>query len=413
MSINSKELPQYLIGILFFLFPILSILVKDWVSLTFLILTLGGMTYGLKAWKILTLEEKRIFIGFAVFCGLVALTFLNAEDTREWFRRFEKYTSFLFIIFPYLLLRQLNFNFTKYFINGAIVAPFVWLAYYYVTNDGGRPTWAYYAILIGNFAVLIASLSVVYLVTLADTDKKKAISIIVFVLATTVAILSQTRGAWIYYPVLLFLIIFMYRKTITPKQWIVGGILIVTTSSFLLINPPTIIKERIGIAVTEYKHFQTGELVATDDAVGLRLQMWQDSLKMFFESPLLGVGISNFESQSKLLVSKGKSSPRGQLFGHAHSVFFNILATTGLVGFLGLVLLVFWLPFRFFIRVWRNASSAELKCYSLAGIILITSFIVFGLTEAWLTRNPLVRTYLIILVLLMSSIMSSNMKERR
>jgi len=34
-------------------------------------------------------------------------------------------------------------------------------------------------------------------------------------------------------------------------------------------------------------------------------------------------------------------------------------------------------------------------------------------TEAWLTRNPLVRTYLIILVLLMSSIMSSKMKERR
>lgn len=281
MNINYKELPQYAIGILFFLFPILSILVKDWVSLTFLILTLGGMTYGLKAWKILTLEEKRMFLGFAIFCGLVALTFLNAEDTRGWFRLFEKYTSFLFIIFPYLLLRQLNFNFTKYFINGAIVAPFVWLAYYYVTNDGGRPSWAYYAIFIGDYAVLIASLSIVYLVTLAESNKKKAMSIIVFVLATTVAILSQTRGAWLYYPVLLLILIFMYRKIITPKQWIVGVILVVTMSSLLLINPPTIIKERIGSAVTEYKHFQTGEAVVTDNSIGLRLYMWQDSLKMF------------------------------------------------------------------------------------------------------------------------------------
>ena len=49
MNIDYKELPQYAIEILFFLFPILSILVKDWASLTFLILTLGGMTYGLKA----------------------------------------------------------------------------------------------------------------------------------------------------------------------------------------------------------------------------------------------------------------------------------------------------------------------------------------------------------------------------
>ena len=411
MKLNYKEISQHSIGMLFFAFPILSIIIKDWVSLTFLILTLGGMTYGLKAWKILTLEEKRIFLGFAVFSGLVALTFVNTEDTREWFRRFEKYTSFLFIVFPYLFLRQLNFNFINYFIKGAIVAPFVWLAYYYITNDGGRPAWAYYAIFIGDFAVLFASLSIVYLITLADSNYKKAISIIVFVLATIVAVLSQTRGAWIYYPVLLFVLIFMYRKIITPKQWMVGGVLIITMSLFLFITPPIIIKERIGSAVTEYNHFQTGEAVTTDDSVGLRLQMWQDSIKMFKKHPILGVGIDNFESQSMLLIKEGVSNTRGQVFGHAHSIFFNHLATTGLIGLLGLAILVFGLPIIFFIRIWRNTNSAELKCYSLAGIILITSFLVFGLTEAWLARNPLVRTYLIIMVLLMSSLIYSNKKK--
>lgn len=411
MTINYKKLSQQSIGILFFLLPILSILVKDWVSLTFLILTLGGMTYGLKAWKILTLEEKRIFFGFSAFCGLAALTILNADDTRVWFRSFEKYTSFLFAVFPYLLLRRLNFNFTKYFINGAIIAPFVWLAYYYVTNDGVRPSWAYYAIFIGDYAVLIASLSIVYLVTLAESNKKKAMSIIVFVLATTVAILSQTRGAWLYYPVLLLILIFVYRKIITPKQWLIGTILVAIISTLVFINPPKIIKERIGSAVTEYNEFQIGGAVAIDNAVGLRLQMWQDSIKIFVESPLFGVGISNFENQSKLLISKGKSNPRSQLFGHAHSIFFDVLATMGLIGILGLIILVFWLPILFFIKIWRNADSAELKCYSLAGIILITSFIVFGITEAWLVRNPLVRTYLIIMVLLMSATMSSDKRN--
>lgn len=408
MNINYKKIPQHSIGILFFLFPILAIIVKDWVSLTFLILTLGGMIYGLKAWKILTLEEKRMFMGFTFFCGLIALTFINAGDTREWFRRFEKYTSFLFIIFPYLFLRQLNFNFIKYFIYGAVVAPFVWLAYYYVTNDGDRPSWAYYAIFIGDFAVLLASLSIVYLITLADSNQKKVISIIVFFLATIVAILSQTRGAWVYYPVLLLVLIFMYRKTITPKQWTVGGVLLVTTLLFLLINPPTIIKERIGSAVTEYKHFYTGEKVTTDNAVGLRLHMWQDSIKMFEKHPILGVGIDNFESQSMLLIEDGVSKSRKKVFGHAHSIYFNHLATTGLVGILGLVILVFGIPIMFFIRAWSDAYSAELKCYSLAGIILVTTFLVFGLTEAWLSRNPLVRTYLILIVLLMSHIINLN-----
>lgn len=408
MLLNYKKLPKYSIGLLLFLLPILSILVKDWVSLTFLILTLGGMTYGLKAWKILTPEEKRIFIGFAVFCGLVSLTFFNSEDTREWFRRFEKYISFLLIIFPYLFLRQLNYNFTNYFIKGAVVAPFVWLTYYYITNDGGRPAWAYYAIFIGDFAVLIASLSIVYLVTLAESNNKKVISIMVFLLATLVAVLSQTRGAWLYYPVLFFMLTLIYRKSITPKQWMIGGILVVTTLSFLMIDPPTIIKNRIGSAVTEFNHFQAGKAVVTDNSIGLRLHMWQDSIKLFAKSPVLGVSIDNFEYKSKELISQGKSKSRERTFGHAHNIFFNALATTGLVGFLGLIILVFLLPFMFFIKIWCSTNSAELKCYSLSGIVLVTSFIVFGLTEAWLSRNPLVRTYLLIMVFLISNIMILN-----
>ena len=418
MDVNYKKFSQYAIGVLFFLFPILSIIVKDWVSLTFLILTLGGITYGLKAWKILTPEEKKIFIGFSVFCGLAALTFLNTEDTREWFRYFEKYTSFLFVIFSYLFLRQLNFNFTRYFISGAIVAPFVWLGYYYynVTPGGERHVWAYYAIFSGNFAALIASFSMVYLLTLANTHKKKAVSIMVFVLATAVAVLSQTRSAWLCYPVLLLVLIFMYRKTITSKQWIIGSILITTTSFILFFNLPEIVKERIEVGVMEYNHFQAGkpiEAVTTDNSVGVRLQMWQDSIKMFNDSPIFGVGINNFEKQTKQLISQGKTGLHTQIYGHAHNVFFNTLALMGLVGFLGFVFFIIWLPSMFFLKAWRNAHSAELKCYSLAGIILITSFIVFGLTEAWLTRNPLVRTYLIIMVLLMSSIMSSNKRKQK
>lgn len=215
-----------------------------------------------------------------------------------------------------------------------------------------------------------------------------------------------------YYPVLLFILTFMYRKSITPKQWVVGLIVIVITSSLLLVNPPAMLKERIQTAVTEFNYFKNNNTVSGEgDSVGLRLQMWQDSIKMFAGSPILGVGINNFESQSKLLISEGKPSSHGKVFGHAHNIFFNALATTGLVGFLGLIILVFLLPITFFIKTWRNANSAELKFYSLAGIILISSFIVFGLTEAWLSRNPLVKTYLIIIVFLMSHIMIQDRKS--
>ena len=409
MTINFKKSLEYTIALLFFLFPILSIIVQHWVSFTFSVLVIGGLFFSLKNWKLLTSEEMKIFMGFAIFCALIALSFFEVDDIRDGFRYFEKYTSFCLIIFAYLFVKRLNFNFANYFIAGCVVAPAIWLAYYFATTTGtGRPHWAYYAIFIGDFATLIASLSIVYLLTLADSNLKKYISLGVFFLATTLAVLSATRGAWIYYPVLLFVLIFLYRKTINAKQWLVGITIIVSMSFFLIYQPPKVIKTRINSALINYESYQAG--TGDYNAIGGRLEMWIDSVKFFIESPLVGIGLSDFESHSSALVSKGELRPRAN-YGHAHSIYFNTLATTGLIGFVGLIFFVFWLPFKFFLRIWSNANSNHLKFYSLAGVVLITSFMVFGLTESWLSRNPLVKTYLIIMVLLISSIVTTSKPE--
>lgn len=401
MIIQYKKISQYSIALLFFLFPILSIIVKHWVSFTFLILVIGGMIFGVKKWGALKTEEKKIFIGFSVFCGFIALSLFAVDDLRDGFRYFEKYTSFLFVIFTYLLLKRLNFDFAKYFIAGCVAAPVVWLAYYYATTTG-RPHWAYYPIFIGGFATLIASFSIVYLLTLADSNIKKAISLVVFLLATILAILSESRGVWLYYPVLLIILLFMYRKKMSLKQWFISLAIVVVIVSGFSIETPKIMKTRIRGAVDGYKHFQiNGE---NHSSVGVRFDMWIDSLKIFIESPFIGTGISDFASHRKLLPRKQALKPKAE-FGHAHSIYFNILATTGLLGFLGLIVFVFLLPLRFFLKIWQNTDSTKLKFYSLSGIVLISSFMVFGLTESWLSRNPFVRSYLIIMVLLMSSIM--------
>lgn len=152
-----------------------------------------------------------------MFCALIALSFLEVDDIRDGFRYFEKHTSFFFITFAYLFLKRLSFNFTNYFIAGCVVAPAIWLVYYYATTTG-RPHWVYYAIFTSDFATLIASLLIVYLLTLADSKLKRFISLGVFFLATTLTVLLATRGAWIYYSILLFVLIFLYRKTINAKH---------------------------------------------------------------------------------------------------------------------------------------------------------------------------------------------------
>ena len=45
-----------------------------------------------------------------------------------------------------------------------------------------------------------------------------------------------------------------------------------------------------------------------------------------------------------------------------------------------------------------------IRFYALSGMATIIAFAVFGLTEAWLARNPFVRTYLMSILVFMSSI---------
>ena len=57
MNFDTKLLPEYFWGVTHFI-PNIIYIGKRVVSLTFLILVIGGMTYGLKAWKDLTIDER-------------------------------------------------------------------------------------------------------------------------------------------------------------------------------------------------------------------------------------------------------------------------------------------------------------------------------------------------------------------
>lgn len=132
--------------------------------------------------------------------------------------------------------------------------------------------------------------------------------------------------------------------------------IIVSMSSFLIYQTPKVFKTRINSSLINYENYQAGR--GDYNAIIRCLKMWIDSVKFFIESPFVGIVLSDFESHISALVSKGELRPRAN-YGHAHSIYFNTLATAGLVGFLGLMLFVLWLSLTFFLRLWCNADSDE------------------------------------------------------
>lgn len=95
---------------------------------------------------------------------------------------------------------------------------------------------------------------------------------------------------------------------------------------------------------------------------GARNYIWSVALDLFRAHPVTGGGQGTFG----LLYQRTYSIPPGMLLAHAHNLFLNMLAETGLLGALGLISLVAcagWAA----VRRWRQAPAGSRL--SLAGLI--------------------------------------------
>jgi O-antigen ligase len=97
------------------------------------------------------------------------------------------------------------------------------------------------------------------------------------------------------------------------------------------------------------------EITDENFAVLERLAHWQAAEAMFDNHPWLGVGIGNYSAAYPIYAQPHWYDP----LGHAHNVYLNFLAETGVLGLTAFG--VFWLgAFWLAARVaWRRATSAD------------------------------------------------------
>jgi O-antigen ligase len=214
------------------------------------------------------------------------------------------------------------------------------------------------------------------------------------------SLLSMTRGAWLLIPVVAMLWLWLYRRDISKKGWVAIG------SAFLVIvvigsvwMPQQLVKG-IESGMSDLKSYQ--EHSNSQTSWGARLNMWHDSITFFKQHPILGIGIGDFKVERQRLMDEGKAN-KGWTYGHAHSIYFHALATTGLVGFVTLVVCIIILPFTAMHRLWRLAANGTERFYVLGGLTVVTAFSVFGLSEGWLVRNPFMNEYLLLSAFFMVS----------
>ncbi|HEY5798999.1 MAG TPA: O-antigen ligase family protein [Burkholderiaceae bacterium] len=206
------------------------------------------------------------------------------------------------------------------------------------------------------------------------------------------SLLSGSRGGWLALlvaaPVLA-----RYRGTLSRRLLAYASLLAIVLLAVAVAVPATGVASRLCLIVQEVRaYFEQGDF---STSIGIRLELWKASWLIFLDHPLFGAGRNQFEAALQALASQGRiaySPALGYASSHNDALYF--LATGGLVDFVCLLLL-YLAPLAYFFSVLERRPPADAQAVSgrlcpkpaaVAGVLLVLSFMAFGLTDVmfWL-----------------------------
>lgn len=243
-----------------------------------------------------------------------------------------------------------------------------------------------------NFGYLSCSLLFLAFALLPNAKYKKllCVSIILSLFAT---LWTETRGSIFAIPLLLGAAAVFWHKKISIKHIVLATALLVGTSTILYTYSKDF-HSRMDYTAQEFSNIASGNV---EDAVstGGRLQLWKSAIEAFKVNPM-GLTYSEREALIKELHAKGEVTDWVLSIGrgHAHSQYFEMLASNGVLGIAAIALILF-APSLYFLS-HHNAGDCRV---AFLGFLFVCGFIIFGLTEAPLQANLISAYYAFMVVL--------------
>ena len=349
-------------------------------------------------WRALTRNERVLLLGLGLYAFSGLISYYNVSDEYDFVKYMGRYLRFLLIVPIYLLLSKADLYLFKYLLAGAIVSGPLYLSFALMSysNKPWLPASGHYHhITFGDGAMLNAVFLLAVLFTWKTRLVIKIILLISILCALYASILSHARGAWLALPfcgVVLFYLLSKYGEMKIKKKVMLPVLFLIVAA--IGISPlGSIMKNRVNEAVQDIELFVSGERV--DLSIGGRLAMWDIALDVWKEHPFIGTGLADFDQEIELRQSQGIYESIA-VHDSAHSIYFQALATTGTIGFVILCFALVFHPFRIFYRT----LCEKLTPASLSGVMVVIAYAVFGLTESWMLRSPVIAMFLIYLITL-------------
>lgn len=176
-------------------------------------------------------------------------------------------------------------------------------------------------------------------------------------------IFSYSRGAWLSGLVVVAgLAAYRFRRAVFV---IIGCIVI------LLIISPRLVSERFSSIFTR-----------EDINIRQRLDLWDNTIEIVKERPIIGTGLGTFteayrDKYPDLVPLRGEGA---RTIRHAHSLYLQILAETGILGLVIFISMVF-VGFVYSVRNFIKERNKFIKSIRYGSLLGITAFLIYSITD--------------------------------
>jgi O-antigen ligase len=224
------------------------------------------------------------------------------------------------------------------------------------------------------------------------------------------SILSSARGGWIMFPVILIIGYHIFNNWFSVRiKWSMALALCLLISFCLM--PQSGVPQRVQAAKQDISFYLSGG--PKDTSLGYRFEFWKSAIDSFVKKPVFGWGNNSVRMSQEQQYKSGLITKEAYDFhGHAHNQFLDEMAKRGIIG-LGVMLDLFLLPLTIFKKQLKTTVSPENKTLAACGIVLVLSTIDYCLSQAFLNHNSGIVFYCLSVILIYSSLKTTNFMEKK
>jgi len=388
--IKNNQIDKILI-LLFFLFPITLVSVKIIGNLILLVLTLLGLMRAVRE-KINPFSDKRIkyfsYISVGYFLIMLFSIILStgiSEDISHIARKLH------FLLAPLIAIAFLEktFSLKESLFSLKIFIPILAIAMLFESLFTGhsRPSGMLNTNVFSDLVVILTFISIANIFHEEKFDL--LLSLVSAGSGLYIIILNWSRGSWLVFIVLLFLLIFLsyqgFKKRSSKKNLLFLMSLLI---SIIFLNNNFIYKNVTNSISNIDLHENSYS------SSGYRLEMWKSSMDALPEMPWHGYG---YRLANKEVAKYSKNHKQSvEVATHLHNEYITHLMSAGVFGLVGLFSIMFLPAYLFF----RQRNNINKVLTARIGIMICLGYSIIGITHIAFGEEHVNALYVFYLALL-------------